>query len=418
VNIPIRAALFASSWARGLAFLATSVGSFAVVSLSYGGSSDQLPNPPARGGTRATATGVTSQPTYVDGANDQDPVQQSSPYNQQPAHQPRKPEAAKPGYHLKVQPYPYPGTAGAQPKRRPTASDSQPASRPASLRPTNTSYLADEVEKLKANDRRHERRLDALESKITVGSRVHAPSGGRSVTHKVDHGDSLQTIASQYGVSVGEIKTTNHLSSNVLKEGLLLSIPVKIGNKSGGVVAETSVSRTKSSHVVQPGETLSKIARQYSVSRSTLQSSNHIRNPDLLVVGQKLAIPDHPADSSPLKTPASKIATGKVVANKVVAGKSEAGHVASKSDAPKPAPVQAEAPPPVAAGTGTGAIAAPSGSRGVTSYRVEPGDTIEGVARIYGTSAAEIQRKNKLSSPHLPPVGEEIVVPLPGSVSS
>ena len=233
------------------------------------------------------------------------------------------------------------------------------------------------------------------------------------MTHKVDHGDSLQIIASQYGVSVDEIKTTNHLSSNVLKEGRLLSIPVKSVNKSGGVVAGTSVTRTKSSHVVQPGETLSKIARQYSVSRSTLQSANHIRNPDLLVVGQKLTIPDHPADSSPLKTPASK-----TVANKTVTGKSEAGQVVSKSDTPKPAQVQAEAPPPVASGTGSGAITAPSGSRGVTSYRVEPGDTIEGVARIYGTSAAEIQRKNKLSSPHLPPVGEEIVVPLPGSVSS
>jgi len=351
---------------------------------------------------------MTSQPAYAYGANDEDRAQPSSPYNQQPDHQPRKPVAAKPGYHLQAQSYPYPGTAGSQPKRRPTAPDSQSAPRTASLRPANTSYLAEEVEKLKANDCRHERRLDALESRITVGNRVHAPSGGRSLTHKVDHGDSLQTIASQYGVSVGEIKTANHLSSNVLKEGRLLSIPVKSGNKSGGVVPETFVTRTKSSHVVQPGETLSKIARQYSVSRSTLQSANHIRNPDLLVVGQNLTIPDHPADSSPRKTPVSKIVTGK----------SEAGHVVSKSDTPKPAPVQADAPLPAGAGTGSGVITAPSGSRGVTSYRVEPGDTIEGVARIYGTTATEIQRKNKLSSPRLPPVGEEIVVPLPGSVSS
>jgi hypothetical protein len=37
---------------------------------------------------------------------------------------------------------------------------------------------------------------------------------------------------------------------------------------------------------------------------------------------------------------------------------------------------------------------------------------------MFGTSAAEIQRKNKLPEAKLPPAGEEIVVPQPGSVSS
>jgi hypothetical protein len=48
---------------------------------------------------------------------------------------------------------------------------------------------------------------------------------------------------------------------------------------------------------------------------------------------------------------------------------------------------------------------------------VEAGDKIENVARTFNSTPAEIQRINKLSSPSLPAPGEEIIVPLPGSVA-
>lgn len=45
-------------------------------------------------------------------------------------------------------------------------------------------------------------------------------------------------------------------------------------------------------HIVQPGETLSTIAKAYSVTTKTIIQANKIKNPNLLSVGQKLFIPE------------------------------------------------------------------------------------------------------------------------------
>ena len=41
---------------------------------------------------------------------------------------------------------------------------------------------------------------------------------------------------------------------------------------------------------VEPGETLSEIAARYGVSVDALQRWNHIENPDLVLVGQKIVV--------------------------------------------------------------------------------------------------------------------------------
>ena len=43
-------------------------------------------------------------------------------------------------------------------------------------------------------------------------------------------------------------------------------------------------------YIVQPGDTLWKIAKRYSSSVDTLQNLNNIKNPDMLMPGQKLII--------------------------------------------------------------------------------------------------------------------------------
>ncbi len=44
-------------------------------------------------------------------------------------------------------------------------------------------------------------------------------------------------------------------------------------------------------HVVQPGETLSQIAKQYGVSVDALMATNEIADPHLIKIGQELIIP-------------------------------------------------------------------------------------------------------------------------------
>ncbi|TLX71651.1 LysM peptidoglycan-binding domain-containing protein [Labilibacter sediminis] len=45
-------------------------------------------------------------------------------------------------------------------------------------------------------------------------------------------------------------------------------------------------------HIVKSGESLSLIAKQYGVSLEKLVNLNKIDNPDLIVVGQKIVIPE------------------------------------------------------------------------------------------------------------------------------
>ena len=411
------ASSFASPWTCRFACLAASFG-FALVSASYGQQGYQVQGPYAFGGPPGAGGGMSSQPAYMDGASQPDPRYQPSPYSPyQQQRRPAAPKAPKPNYNPQqpygqIQPYPYPGSQVAQPNRQPLGPDYQYAPpKPNGQRHANMEYLAQQVELLKETERRQERRLDVLESKATVGGYAASnPDPDRYVKHKVDYSDSLQGIATHYGVSVSEIRSVNHLSSNVLSEGQVLRIPDRNRRRSDGTGAGTLAARTSGgAHIVQRGDSLGKIAKQYGVSKNALLNANSIHNPDMLAVGQKLTIPGLAGkSSSPVKNSSRKSITSKA----------DGGHFVVKAINPKPVLIHPEATPQPTPAVTSGVITAPSGSRGVTSYRVEPGDTIDSVAKSYGTNAAEIQRKNKLSTLKLPPVGEEIVVPLPGSVSS
>lgn len=60
-----------------------------------------------------------------------------------------------------------------------------------------------------------------------------------------------------------------------------VQVPISSPRSSGGT----------QEHVVQPGETLSKIAATYRVSVTALAEANGLKNPDALRPGQKLVIP-------------------------------------------------------------------------------------------------------------------------------
>ncbi len=367
------------------------------------------------------------QPSY----QPQQPTYQS-PYQQRgytSAPKPAAPKAPKqtysPGAYDQMQPYSYPaGNQTQQPKRQPQGPSYQYAPKPTATRPVSQSTynnggsLSQEVAELKASQRRLDRRVDALEAGSGAGSKgsyVPSTPSGKYRQHVVEYGDSLQDLATKYGVTVAQIKAVNHLDSNLLTEGDVLKIPAK--NTSKG--SDTFVSsRGNGVHVVQRGESLSQIASHYGLSSSALQKANGIRNPDLLVVGQRLVLPGRAGKGN---------AGGDTVRKSTIASSSSSkkstdryvNKSSSSSSKPKSTTLFADSSPPSpGAGLGSGAIPAPTGARGITSYRVEPGDSIESVARMFGTSASEIQRKNKLPGSKLPAVGEEIVVPQPGSVSS
>jgi N-acetylmuramoyl-L-alanine amidase len=108
-----------------------------------------------------------------------------------------------------------------------------------------------------------------------------------AASHRVRAGETLDKIAARYGTSVSRLIALNHLSNpNLIIAGELVRVP--------------SPHRVVSIHTVQAGETLSSIAAHYGTSASALGRLNHLKDPNLIVIGTSLKVPvaGQPASAS------------------------------------------------------------------------------------------------------------------------
>ena len=103
--------------------------------------------------------------------------------------------------------------------------------------------------------------------------------------HKVAAGDSFESIANQYGVTVRELVSAN---LQLLKAGEKLTIPVAIAIPQEAPVDESTGSRT---YTVQAGDNLSMIAVKFSTTIAAIASANDLKNINNIKVGQVLVIP-------------------------------------------------------------------------------------------------------------------------------
>lgn len=117
------------------------------------------------------------------------------------------------------------------------------------------------------------------------------------ITHVVQAGETLSEIARMYGTTVEAIVQANDLeNANAIRQGQVLLIPSPTASIPTGEVSAEPVPTLSSSvgqriHVVQPGETLSEIARVYSVTWQEIARANGLDNPNAIRVGQALVIP-------------------------------------------------------------------------------------------------------------------------------
>ena len=104
------------------------------------------------------------------------------------------------------------------------------------------------------------------------------------VEHVVQPGETLGTIAEQYGISSAELARANNIANpNLLREGQVLRIP--------GIDPPTAARLRGETHVVQSGESMSQIALDYGVTVDAILAANELSNPNDLRVGQELVIP-------------------------------------------------------------------------------------------------------------------------------
>lgn len=124
-----------------------------------------------------------------------------------------------------------------------------------------------------------------------------------STEYTVKRGDSLSKIANQYDTSVRAIKAANGLSSDLIRVGDKLVVPVSgsTGATSGTTAAPSdSISSSSTApsfsasgartHTVKSGEYPGKIASQYGMTTDELLVLNGITDPRSLQVGKVLKV--------------------------------------------------------------------------------------------------------------------------------
>jgi membrane-bound lytic murein transglycosylase D len=137
---------------------------------------------------------------------------------------------------------------------------------------------------------------DAVETtlasaKAASGEVMVAADG--STRYRVQHGDALGEIASQFGTTTRRIQALNGVSNpNRIYPGQVLLV----SQGSGGSSKSTSSSDSKTAgipqtYTVRRGDNLTSISKKFGVQASDLKRANRISNPNKIYPGMKLNIP-------------------------------------------------------------------------------------------------------------------------------
>ena len=278
----------------------------------------------------------------------------------------------------------------------------------------------------------------------------------------VQKGDTLASVATIYGISWKQLAEYNNISNpNILITGYELRIPGGTSFSS----ASGSMGISGEEYLVKKGDTLSGIASMYDTSWKRLAEYNNLSNPNRLVVGQKISIPgtltgsiapvtrlDVPASTSSIAsiaTPRTPIAQGSsyvvqrgdslseiasrsgltvneikaanaLTSNRIITGKSLS--IPKKGDvsvtvfsepAPVPVTIKVETmAAPELAPISELAPLATSPSAPVYEHVLYPGESLEDVARQFGSSQEAIMLLNGITDPNVVKPGTKLLIPM------
>lgn len=136
--------------------------------------------------------------------------------------------------------------------------------------------------------------------------------GAQTVTHKVQSGESLYSIARRYNVDVADLSRANNLRGNNIRTGQVLHVSTSSNQQAANRHADNKPNSRNErgnernnhagndrngrngrqqtvSHTVRSGDTLQSIARRYNTSVADIKRSNNLSN-SVLHPGQKLRV--------------------------------------------------------------------------------------------------------------------------------
>jgi LysM repeat protein len=253
-------------------------------------------------------------------------------------------------------------------------------------------------------------------------------------TYVVQPGDNLTKIAQIYGVTPQTIVIANGLSNTNLVPGQILTIPVN-----NIYITATPVPPRPETVVVQPGDTLQRIAARYNTTWYALAVYNNIVNPNVIYAGTVLRIP--PASFNPdpgqgggvtpivgityivqygdsLTTIANRYGTtvqAIQAANGFTSTVITPGQVlfvpTVATPVPTPVPVVPTAVPPVVVPVQPITPSRPPALVGGRYYVVRPGDTLIRIAAYFGKSPWAIAQANGIYNLNRIYAGQYLLIP-------
>lgn len=222
---------------------------------------------------------------------------------------------------------------------------------------------------------------------VELAPAVAEPAAGR--IYEVQSGDSLSKIASRFGVSTRELVELNNIKDpNRIRVGQKIVLPEYARSQPEPLkpkpAAKALAAEGQQIYVVQPGDSLSKIASRHGTTVSALREANNLSG-DKILVGQKLVVPAAKVEAKPKK---------------------EEAVPAPKPPEPAAAPPTAVAPVPPPGVEPTLATEEPP-----MEYVVQEGDTVESVARMYVVRKDALMKLNNLTEGQVLKPGQRLKIP-------
>ena len=207
-------------------------------------------------------------------------------------------------------------------------------------------------------------------------------------TYTVQSGDTLGSIASQFGTTYQKLASLNGISNpNFIPVGQLLRV-------SGS--ASSSNSSSSSVYYVKSGDNLSSIAAKYGTSYQSLASTNGISNPNYLYVGQAIKVSGS-ASSSSSSSSVYYVKSGDNLST--IASKYGTSYQALAS-------LNGISNPNYLYVGQAIKVHGSASSSSASSYTVRSGDTLSGIAYKYGVSYSNLASKNGISNANYIYIGQ------------
>ncbi len=197
---------------------------------------------------------------------------------------------------------------------------------------------------------------------VTDGIESGGTGGVEIREYEVQQGDTLLSIAIEFDTTTDELRQLNFLQSDLIQVGQLLRVPM--------IPPPPTPTPSPFYHVVQTGETLGEIAVRYGVSLIDIMNENRLADANALRAGMELVIPG-----------VAPVAAG-AEGDSAAAGE---------------------------AGATGGQTAVDPNQQGY--HTVLAGETLNGIAALYGLPAATIVQSNNIADRNNLRTGTRLLLP-------